>query len=642
MGKIRESEDVLPLEENCKMIMPIRDIFTPVEIVKESEPQVITEIVLDPGKFQANSKNVFITDRVLRDSVPLGESKKMERGDLLSLLEDSFTTVLDRDPQNLPQNLAALRDLAQRRGEIKDGEARSSIDERLRDDFDKVISLVAERVYWKTLLARQSDDTLLSNASDEIKNDIHEIKIRDGGLPSEIGQKFIYFELNAGKLEDKFIIWGIPSNYDFRFGADSRLSIFTQDQYLQINNQNSVFDRILVPTIITRVLGPAAVAVTSLFCVLPSNLPIITPTSSPESTPLPQATATETPVPLPNAVEIQIQASETLPVDREGNELHKYKLDGDFLLLVLDKELKSTLYINTGNGWIELSGSKEPVSGDIYWSIDDKLVLQVDVPDVAGDDILLYYNAPEGSKNNSKGQITYKVSGNSSFIKFANYEPNKNTKDTEVKMTLESWKKALSGSYISERGDVYPDLGIIFSSEFSQILTDPEEIRALQAGTEKIVLNITPVITVWMENEEAALRAEQGAIILVPPPGHKADVLAQFGLIGAKKLSIDNDKQNDIQVEFGESSSEGLPWGILMQFGDGSGGRTIPVKITSNGRYISPLVSKPLHFVPVDPVTGEEVSDLEGLDDPVFWADSIVKAGYNILIKSSGFSTFSN
>ena len=504
----------------CMNMMPIEDKFAYAELVREEEPQPVTEITIDPGKFEASTKNIYLSDKALRKSVPLSESRKMERGDLLNLLEDSIAFVLDGDSRNLPENLATLRKLAQGTGGEENSEARATIDEKLRDDFDRVVAFVAERVYWKTLLAKKDDYTLLSKTSAEINKDIQEIKIRDGGLPSEIGQKFIYYELKAGKLEDKFTIWGIPSNYDFRFGVDTRLIIITQDQYQQTNGQDSVFDRTLVPTIITRVLGPAVVATTSLFCVLPGNLPTNTPTPSPEIAPTPQPTSTETQVPIPNAVEEQI--------------------------------------------------------------------------------------------------------------------------NSEVKMTLEKWKKVFSGSYVSERGDVYPDLGVIFSSEESEVLTDPEKIRALPPGTEMAVLNINPVFTVWMEKEEAALRAEQGATILVAPPGSKTDGLAQFALIAAKKLAKDNDKQNDIRVEFGESKSDGLPWGIYMQFGDGPGGRTIPIEMTSDGRYISPLLSRPLHFIVVDPVTNEEVPDIEGLDDPVYWVDSIAKAGLNISIRSDEFSMFFN
>ncbi|HLD92141.1 MAG TPA: hypothetical protein VI795_01955 [Patescibacteria group bacterium] len=197
------------------------------------------------------------------------------------------------------------------------------------------------------------------------------------------------------------------------------------------------------------------------------------------------------------------------------------------------------------------------------------------------------------------------------------------TSTPEVKMTLEDWEKVFTGGVIIGHfdGKEYKTESLFDGKDYI-IMQNPTEIMILPSGTEIMILNPSGEITIFANPDEAAKRAGEGAIIVIPDPNiaHNDITDAVVYALNSAFRQWEKDKNSTVHAQFGEFNP--TKYDSVMIFID-----NIPYTTDVSGRIICPILEPPKYYV----VVGEGMnyrSDEVGITDLIYWLDQLISKGY--------------
>jgi hypothetical protein len=197
----------------------------------------------------------------------------------------------------------------------------------------------------------------------------------------------------------------------------------------------------------------------------------------------------------------------------------------------------------------------------------------------------------------------------------------------EKKMSLEDWKEVFSGEVKNDRGGSV-DLSIILTDDYSNVITDSAEVIKLPFDAPIVLLMPTGEIRVWSTPQTSSRLVDEGAVVLLAK-NKLPDVLAKYSIKAANR-QYQNGNRN-IFVSFGSGGWSGYPAGIFLDIED-----LFILEIDADGRYSTPVIRKPLHYLLYKGVSGNYVASppLEDLEESEYWIDPIIKAGYDAVSPS--------
>ena len=190
-------------------------------------------------------------------------------------------------------------------------------------------------------------------------------------------------------------------------------------------------------------------------------------------------------------------------------------------------------------------------------------------------------------------------------------------------LTLEDWREVFRDITL---GDYTID---VFNYSEYVVLTEPEQVRRLQVGTQLMILNPSGEITVFANPDEAAVRAEGGAVVIAVDRNEKRSsiVVAVAWAINAAFRQYQQGNRN-IYVRFGSYDTRNPAAGGEISISS----LWNPYITDKNGRKICPWLEKPLYFLVEFPDGRGGRPEKFGVTDLEYWLDELIKQGYSEIV----------